>query len=435
MTHLNKTSYATFLLATTIMTAQPSAAREVVIGLSPFAAPAALEAQVRRATQHVAETLAPGETAWLVNAMTQEQIASFHVAEGAPASIRSRMRANRAYFSAVKTFLEADHNAAADGAFPGEIDLPGFLRAVGTNYPTEGAPRDLIILGSPVTDPQSPGFSMHDGVVPNDAHINASRADSPYGSAELRDHLTGYTVHWGVVGAPWSVSDRHAHFVERFLSLSLEARGATLVTFADDLETPLRNAVAGRSAPLGPYALEASERLSMIHFQPQPVDQQEVSIYERDLSDRVPSLGEVAVAERVEIAIRWSCDCDMDLAVKPTPGSRVISFRDPLTLEGRLFKDFTSAASLNNGFEIVEVTGPVDLRALTVAVNLYRGQVARGAEGEIRLAIGAETWSRRFEIPAAQGNRGSGMAETLERGRSANDGWVVIDPLSVIVAD
>lgn len=431
----NNLARAALLASTALVGAafQPAEAHEAVIGLSPFGSRNVIEQQIQTITSHLAETLAPGESAWVVNAFTQEEIAEFRVpADAAPdGSFRERARANRPYFRGVKAFLDQVQPGEIVGGFDGQIDLPGFLRAVGTNYPA-WAPRDLIILGSPVTDPIAAGFSMRDGGVPNDAHIAASRAVTPYGAAGQQDHLANYTVHWGTWGAPWKVSDQHAFHLERFLALTMKSRGAVLVTFSEDTETPVRNAHSVHRGPLGPYTLEQTDRLAMIRFQQRPAEAPEVSIYERPLSNRVPDREELRSATKVEIAIRWTCECDMDLAVTPRPGAETISFRNPATAEGRLFKDFTSAQSLNNGFEIIELDGPIDLTGVTAAINFYGGSAPGGATVEVRIAIGGETWSQQIALTVQHGNGGAGLQSTMRTGRAANPAWVIVSPFRIV---
>lgn len=411
-----------------------SAAREAVVILSPHASTSEKLATVKAVAQHLAETVAPGKVAQVVNGMSGEEIGAFAVPDQPERfdNPRAKMRVNRAFFAALKHFAETD---APEGAFPGQIDLPGILRRVGASYPA-AIERDLIFFKTaPIAhDDRSPGFSMQGGVVPNDGHLSASRADSLYGAKGEEALLRNYVVHWGSDGADWAVSDRHAHFLERFIAVSLNARGATLVTFATDGATALRNAKAGLETPLGPYELEATERRAMIHFQPKATAPR-VSIYERELSEAVPTEAMLRAASRVEVAIRWTCDCDFDLAVKTPGAAQAISFRHPVTAIGTLFKDFRNARSLNNGFETVALPGPVDLSALLVAVNLYSGQAPSSSTAEIRVAVDGETWGRTFQVPASSGNGGRGFEETMRSGVAANPAWLVIDPVAVILGD
>lgn len=143
------------------------------------------------------------------------------------------------------------------------------------------------------------------------------------------------------------------------------------------------------------------------------------------LSQRVPDMQELRVAANVEIAIRWDCACDFDLAVQVW-GDDPISFRTPRQASGTLFKDFTSSASLNTAWETIAMPGPVDLQAMTVAVNQFNGPTS-GAEVELRIAIDGETWGRRLSF-TGPADRGAGFEQTLSRRASANPAWQVVRP-------
>ena len=199
-----------------------------------------------------------------------------------------------------------------------------------------------------------------------------------------------------------------------------------MATFATNPETALSNAAAGLSAPVTEDALKPDEAPTMIFHHEIEAALEEASvgsIYERRLSDRTPDRSALTGAENVEFAIRWSCNCDFDLVVRPKGGAP-ISFRQLQTAEGRLFKDFTSSDALNNGWETVAMSGPIDLAQTLVATNLFRGP--GHAEVELRVAIGAETWGWRFAF-AGQADGGKGFATTLARAAAANTAWNVPD--------
>ena len=419
-------------LSAASFTSFPSIAKESIVGLSPIGTPEQKLAEIRAIGTYLAETTNAGETSVVVNALDQSEIARFIVPDDTERydNPRSKMRANRPFFRDTKVFAETA-TAPSDENFAGQIDLPAFLRTVGLNYPAKN-PRDLILYGvSPVTHyVLDPGHSMLDGVLPDHDHVAASRGNSPYGTAEQTGKLTNYTLHWGMRDTDWAVSDRHQHFMEEYISLSASVRGATLSTLAATPDTALRNAKAGIDASIGDYTLAPDGTLEMIHFRPKPAEQSHdtsIPIYERVLSDRVPERGELSAAQGVELAIRWECGCDFDLAVKPHGGA-IISFREPQSADGRLYKDFTSSQDLNNGWETVALSGrngSVDLTQILVAINLFSG-TGRNHSVELRIAIAGETWGKRFEIRGSA-NGGTGFEQTLSRGRPANNAWIVPD--------
>lgn len=428
-----KHALSALLLASSLAVPTSGIAREAVIALSPFGTVEEKLADIGDIATHLAETVAPGEQGFVINAYDQARIATFTV-PNAPdryGNVRAKMRANPAFFVAMKTFAE---NAKGPGAdkFDGQIDFPALVRTIDATYPTD-RPRDLILYNvSPVThDPRTPGLSMRGGAVPDDGHVAASRAVSVYGSDGETGALANYTLHWGMNGDGWSVSDRHAFAMQRYLALSVSERGGVLATFASVPMTALQNAASGISEPVGSHILKPTDQPTMIHYGTEAHAEEEaelVPIYERDLSTRAPARAELRAAQRVEVGIRWTCQCDFDLAVRPEGGD-VISFRQLRTSHGRLHKDFTSSEALDNGWETVILPGPLDLTAVLIVVNLYRGRA--GADVELRVAIGAETWGQQYSFPAAS-DGGSGFARTMASGAPANPAWVVVDPALVL---
>ncbi|WP_299825307.1 hypothetical protein [uncultured Roseobacter sp.] len=416
------------------LTAETTEAREAVVILSPVGSVEGKMTEIEAVALHLIESVEPGEQAWVVNGLTQEQIAHYALNNDPEryGNQRNRVRDNAPFFRDLKTFAETAIPPKED-VFLGKIDLPSTLRTINANYPASEA-RDLILYGvSPVThDPRHLDWSMLDGVIPDDDHFAASRADTPYGASGEGNYLHNYAVHWGMNGTDWSVSDRHVHFMLRYVSQSITSRSGSLATFAPDPATALRNAKEGIAERVGPFTPERDGHRTMVHFRPTAgLDAGDAggSIYERTLSQRAPDVDELRAAQNIEIAIRWDCACDFDLAVQVW-GDDPISFRAPRGVSGTLFKDFTSSASLNTAWETVAMPGPVDLQALTIAVNQFSG-ASGGAEAELRIAIDGETWGRKLAF-AGPADRGAGFERTLSRRAPANPAWLVVRPVDVV---
>lgn len=428
-------SAAAFLVAGLV--AETAHSREAVVVVSPVGSVEEKMAEIQAVALHLIDTVEPGEEAWIINGLTQEQIAHYALKDDPKRyeNKRNRMRDNASLFRDLKEFAEAAI-APKEDIFHGKIDFPSTLRTINANYPANNA-RDLIFYGvSPFThDPRHLSLSMLGGVIPDDDHFAASRADTPYGASGEGSFLQNYAVHWGMNGTGWSVSDRHAHFMARFIWFSVTSRGATLATFAPDPATALRNAKESIAERVGPFTPDLDGHRTMLHFRPTAaLDAGDTggSIYERTLSQRAPELDELRAAQNVEIAIRWDCACDFDLAVQVW-GDDPISFRAPRGVSGTLFKDFRSSASLNTAWETVALPGPVDLQALTVAVNQFSG-VSGGTEAELRIAIDGETWGRKLSF-AGPADQGAGFERTLSRRAPANSAWQVVHPADVVEAN
>lgn len=419
---------APLAVAAVAVVAAPVHAKEAVIGLSPFGTPEQKLEEIKAIAFHLASTVEPGERAWVIDAFSQEEVAVFAVPNDPERykRIKSKMRANEAFFAKTKRFADAARLPEGE-AFAGQINMPRLMRTIGANYPADTA-RDLIIYAaSPLfDDPNIPGLTMKTGAVPDDAHIVASRANTVYGGQGEEDFLANYTVHWGALDAGFVRNDRHLHFMQRYYALAIAARGGVLTTFATNPETAILNAAAGLSAPVSKAALKPDDQPTMIFYHEIEAALEEASIgsiYERRLSDRTPTTAELTAAEDVEIAIRWACDCDFDLVVQPLGGAP-ISFRKLQTSQGKLFKDFTSSDALNRGWETVAMDGPIDLTQTLVAANLFRGPA--GSEVELRVAIGGETWGWRFVL-AGKADGGKGFATTVQRKAAANTAWTIAD--------
>lgn len=420
-------------LAVNLM-ATAATAREAVVVLSPVGSVAEKNAEIEAVARHIIDTVDLGETAWVIDGLTQEQIAQYTLTNDPDRyrNERNRMRDNATFFKDLKDYADAAIPPSTDD-FAGKIDFPSVLRTVNASYPAEG-PRDLIFFAvSPVThDPREMALSMLDGAIPDDDHVATSRADTPYGASGEQSYLHNYAVHIGTNGVAWQVSDRHSHFMAKYKWLSVTARGGTLATFATDAATALRNAREGITGRIGPFTPERDGNRTMVHFRPTASLDAEaagLSIYDRALTQRAPDAAELRAAENVELAIRWGCSCDFDLVVHVW-GEDPISYRAPRGTSGTLFKDFTSSVSLSSAWETIAMPGPVDLHALTLAVNQFSG-ASGGAVVELRLAINGETWGRELSI-AGPSDLGAGFERTLSRRAAANPAWAVVNPSDIV---
>ena len=106
----------------------------------------------------------------------------------------------------------------------------------------------------------------------------------------------------------------------------------------------------------------------------------------------------------MKIGIRWQGDLDLDLYARPTPQSETLFFDHPRSAEGYYFKDHRTSPELE--YEFIEFETPVDVWEMKVSVNFYEGTAPEGTEGEARVSFDGHVYSRRFTIPARNGNEG-----------------------------
>lgn len=411
----------------------PTSAREAIIGLSPAQSADALKTQAELVLQHLTQTVEPGESALIFDALNVKLIGTFKVPDKkAYANPRAKLQANQQLLGALKRFI--------DGAEPvpgrtAQVDAPGFLRSVRENYPSEKT-RALILLGSPIfDDPLSANVSMRGGWVPNDGHIVANYGVSPFGTKGLSGSLDGTDIYYGLVGNDhnWANSSEHSHVVERFWTLLSEGHGAYMGYFGDDLGTLFRKASTDTKNVKHSAPVAETDKRYMIHFGPNTARQTEESAAKP--TDEPALEPQFSAAENVVIGATWDCArCDLDLYVRPFPAAEPIYFANAKTEQGQMFKDFTRSPS-NNGFETVALNGIVDLRQTQVLLNFYGGEALDlPVTGEIKITIGDKVWTAPFEIDAKSGNRGMSREDALEGGVEPNTTWVVIDPLDVLRA-
>jgi len=407
-----------------------ASARDLVFGLSPYQSSEAAKSQVEQALLFAATHLKADDTAFFFDAANVRLIGTFTVPEGrAYESPRARLQANRAVVGALKTFFE--HAEAVPGRI-GAGDWPGLFELLRSSYPAEEGVA-LILLGAPIADdPRAPSVSMIGGRVPNDGHIAATAAQSPYGTMDLPGTLEGYDVFMGLAEANWYVSDAHDYAVARFWSLSAEAHGAAMAYFGDDVGTLYRLVADGATGRAHAEPLVGTDKLEMLSFAP---DNGSVpALYEARPQEAPASAPVWQNARQITIGATWDQGVDMDLYVRPKPTSEVIYYgnANPASGEGRLFKDIRNG--LGAAFETVALSGgPFDVSQMQIALNYYGGGSApSGVTGELRIAIGDEVWAAPFHVTAQRGNRGAGDETALVDQILPNDAWVLIDPLEVL---
>ena len=376
-------------------------------------------------------TVKPGEQALIFDAYNVKLIGTFKVPNKTSYSNpRAKLQANGALLKELKTFIEGSN---AQESRIGSIDLPRLLRTVRENYQSD-KDRSFIVLGSPLYDnPLTPSLSMLDGHVPNDGHIASGIAKSPFGTRALSGSLQGMDVHVGLITNEddWAVSKRHAYAVERFWTLTSERHGASMAYFGDDLETLFKVASQDASDRRHAAPLGKTGKRFMIQFKPD--GGRTGSLYDVEPKSKPPSPPVWKSASNVKIAVRWSCEaCDLDVHVRPTKTSEVISFTKTKTSDGQLYKDFTLSPA-NNGFETVKLNGSFDLSEVLVGINFYGGSVSSSTvKGEVRVAIGDDVWATPFSINTKFGNKGGGLEELMEQGAAPNPNWIKIDLVEVI---
>lgn len=406
-------------------------AKNLVVVLSPYQSPQAAQAQVKTVLQFLT-ALPPAGSAKLMDGDSLQTIADFRVPEN-PAynGVKARLKVNGQAVASLLAFAKRAHAPLSDTAprVVQAVNLPQVLRHIAQNLPHD-APLDVVVLGSPLYDAaQEPEFSMAEGLVPADGHLQTTRSKTPFGVDDAHA-LQAIRLHLAYADEGVFMTDQHRYVVERFWSLFLSVQGGALVSFTADLPSLFERVQSGAPAPQHHFELEQTDKLDMLRLRRAKLSQ---SLYERPLSRLFLPKSQIGQADHVEIGINWDCArCDLDLYARPFPGAEVLYFGRNQTPQGEHVKDFMSAPQGQNSYETVFFTTPVDLNALDIVVNFYQGSAPAGVHGTLRLSANGQTYAQAFTLAATTGNRAQGVETTFNTGLADNRQTVVIDPAPIV---
>ncbi|WP_271184909.1 hypothetical protein [Maricaulis virginensis] len=406
----------------------PSEAQNLTIAISSQTSDAERQEQGEAVLRFLASSVEPGQSAEIVDAYDLTPVATFSVPEGrAYQNPRAKIAVNRQAAAQILR-LEPDLARSANEV-QRPINLPGLLRYLGEACSLDGG-HDLVIIGSPLYDmPREPGVSMREGRVPGDGLIQGTRGSSPFGADGMGDRLAGVRVHFIALDPGWALNDRHAFAVERFTALLVDAFGADLVSFSNDMDSGFASVAAQASAPDRGFILEETDKMEMLIFASEmgPI----ASGRDMDTGRRF-YVGPPMINDRVEIGLYWPCSsCDLDIYARPHDDAQIVYYGRISTPQGRFFKAFRMGSEDHRAQEQIVLDGPIDLSALRIWVNFYGGRSSGGAEAELRITIGGETYTRPLRIPANAGNGGAGQSAVTGDGAD-NPAWVAIEPLSLL---
>lgn len=398
-------------------------ARDFVIALTPNQSPDHALKQVQNSLRFVT-ALEGSDRVTFLDSSNLTTLAIFTVPEGKNYThLKARLTYNKNAVSALFRFAKlANGNTNT-------VRLPQLLRMVGERFsPSE--PLEVLVFGSPFyDDPKDADYSMAGGLVPSDAHILASRKDTPYGTKENKDTLSNIRLHLIFESEDVFRSDQHRYFIKRFWALYLKTQGGAVSTFTADHSAAFQRMRDGATTPTFPYKLDDSSKLEMIRLR---FTKPETSIYERPISTKPLPQQNIKKAHSVQLGLIWDCaKCDLDLLARSNAGAAIIYFGNNETPEGIHIKDFLTSPEQTNGYETIEFKVPIDLRRLQVVVNFYGGITIKPIRGELRLSVDGQTYSAPFTITAKLGNAGSDLNSVFQTGNNTKYSFF-IHPLRVI---
>ena len=406
-------------------------AKDYIIAISPMQSASTLKEQSAHVLEFLIHQTQRGDKVLMLNALSFETIGTFKVKDSSfydhP---RTKVKTNQVFLQKFKSFYE-NPMPLVDGAVAGAIKTPQLLEKIGRHHGSfENT--DIILIGSPIyTDLRSDNWSMMNNKYAADGHFNALPEMSPFSLQGRGALLKNARIHWAVPDMEWAALDHYRHHVTRQWTLYIEGHGSSLSTFTNDFITVFERAANGTKAVAHNFVLKKIGKVETVQIFEQQDDKQ--SIYERELSSAPPARDILRQARNVEIGISWESEpIDLDLYIRPHHGAKILYFANRLEDFGYYHKDFTRSPEADGGFETVTLTSAVDLRDLLIGINHFGGSSSADIRGEIRLAIGDQTYGMPFHFKAGRGNAGTGRDKTMNNNKPANDNWVVIKAETIL---
>jgi hypothetical protein len=262
------------VLAASFLTAQDVT---YTVGLAPNLSPDHAKAAYG-AIWEIVRKADPGHRIEIWDAHGLAHLASVTVADGPP-RLRERMASGE--LAKVRAFLKKPEIQHASSE--AKIRLPQFLiRCVGANLRSGGGETRVLVFGSPFYNDaerdQEFCFAKDGEVVPRLGNLLVSQSQSIYGCADLRDTLTGCTLHLCTFEDPYA-STLQATAVQEFWSAFASELGCALVSEEISPTKAIEKVLAGVKQPLLKVELDRDDRrLGMRPFKgekPPEVDSKE----------------------------------------------------------------------------------------------------------------------------------------------------------------
>jgi len=406
-------------------------AKDFVVAISPFQDTQYAVSHTKTLLKRLAQDLEPGDRLTFLDGWHVRMIGTLNMPEKAIYnSAKARIKMNKRDVQKIMAFAKnAPHPAQGVEPKSAVLRTPDLMRYISQNFASE-EPVEILLLGSPLfADPNNQAFSMQDGLVFGDGHLVHGRDQSVFGIAGQDDDLKNMRLHWVYDGDAVYQNSRHEHFVQRAWTLWFEGQSGAVVSFGDDIDTALDRSLNNAAPIPHNYKRQPTERLEMIRI---PQIELKESIFERPVSTAPLRKNQLQNIAKATIGITWSGDVDLDLYVRAHAKADLLYFENSQTNEGIYFKDFLSSPAVTNGLETVELKNLKDLNELQIAINFYSGIASQGVRGEIRMAIGAQTYAMPFNFPAGNGDAGQHVRQQMSAKKSVTAQTILINPLDIL---
>lgn len=247
------------------------AGQTFVLGIAPDYERGDKELVYQKLVQFTLEGAKPGDKLAIYDALGLQPITSLEIPEGSQFQNNPRARLQRLSkeIGALKRFFVTATNVLRPEMI-GAINVPEFLGLVSTHLRRSGERTVVILIGSAFyMDPEG-NFSMNDAF-PSDAHLSVDQRESVFGVAAKKQALTGIIVHYAYLHEAF-LNDYHKERLSRFWNLFLSEQGATLASFASNIDLVLHRVKEDLRQPFMTAKRDPEDtKIEMRHVMPRAV--------------------------------------------------------------------------------------------------------------------------------------------------------------------
>lgn len=470
----NRLAVVILLIATFNPARAPGAA--YVVGLSPnYNQPQRTEV-FQNVLTFVLETVDPGDSVTICDALNQKLVASFAIPEGRLFQANAKARAQRlaAPLATLKQFIVADRSYPP--SLVNAIALPQFLDFAATQLRRPGESLRVVVLASPLyVDISGNGACTMVSAFPSDANITATPDQSVFGCALKKTILSGVTVHLAYLNTPF-LNEYHQERVNRFWVLYCQQISGCLSSWCADPILAFRRAKENIQQPCIEAQLDLADRtielrqvsrrsvlaartvtnevgrlntttelanVTTIAVTPTPnIQPGTTEANQRSSASASASASGAGVfdparlaeafpvkpaAKSLGVGIAWSASVDLDIWVQPYPGAAELSFHNTNSPQGRYLHDWRSGnLGLDYEYVLLNPEQNIDLTHVGCWVNYFSGQVAP-VRGIVVVHYEGRAYQGEFTLNIAGGNKAGDRNQ-----RQQSRYWVPLDLAAIV---
>lgn len=375
----------------------------------------------------------PGDRVEIYDALSVKLIASLTVPEGRTEVIRT----NKLRKELAQLRRHLTEQSVRDVGRMNLVNLPAFYRHVAGMRIKPPAEMRVIIFGSllPI-DMRGDGPLCQVGQVPSDAWVIESTLTSQYGTQDLGSaYLKNVVVDYCSVGPRIPDIDRRS--LERFIAIYTHRLGGVIHSFRSDAKLTVDLALQGGKEPATTDQLNEADTVKEIRRVggTEPIPVQPVPEQARNALQGAGAALPRAQAGILHVAAVWTSagSADVDLYVRPRPGSAELSFGMTRSAEGRYLRDVRrsqatgESGSWQGDWEGVELPNG-DPKLIEVWLNVFTSSGDK-ITGFVRIQHGQNFT---VDVPFTMSGRADSAGDAGKRDRSSS--WLRIDVQAALKA-